>query len=189
MIPVQITFRGMEPSGAVEQRVRDRAAKLERFYDRVMSVQVVIQAPHQHHRKGQLYETRILVHIPGEELVIDREGTRDHAHEDVYVAVRDAFDAAERRLEDRARRRDHRSKVHEVPVHGRVVRLMPQDGYGFIETSDGLEVYFHENSVIESRFADLGVGDEVRIEVADRESDKGPQATTVTPVGRHHLVS
>lgn len=188
MTPVQITFRGMEPSQAIEQRVRDRTAQLERFCDQIRSVHVVVQAPHQHHHQGQLYETRILVHLPGEELVVNREGSRDHAHEDVYVAVRDAFDAAQRRIEDFVRRRDHRNKVHEVPVHGRVARLMPQDGYGFLETSDGLEVYFHENSVVEGRFADLTVGDEVRIELADRESDKGPQATTVRPMVHHHLL-
>jgi ribosomal subunit interface protein len=98
----------MEPSDAVTDRVRERATQLDHFLEGITAVHVTVQAPHQHHHKGQLYEVHILVHAPGKEIVINREGSRDHAHEDVYVAIRDAFDAAERRIEDFARRRDHR---------------------------------------------------------------------------------
>jgi len=69
-----------------------------------------------------------------------------------------------------------------------VVRLFPDDGYGFIETADGQEVYFHRNSVVEGDFAKLAVDSEVRVEIAYGESEKGPQATTVRPVGKHHIV-
>jgi ribosomal subunit interface protein len=110
-IPLQIAFRGMDPSPAVEDRVRERSAQLERFHDRITSCRVVVQAPHQHHQKGGLYEVRVDLHVPGAEIVINHEGSQEHAHEDVYVAVRDAFDAAERKLEDHVRRHDHRKKV------------------------------------------------------------------------------
>ena len=99
---LQISFRGMEPSPAVEARIRERAARLDRLYDRITSCHVVVQAPHQHHHRGKLYEVRIQLRVPRTELLINREGVRDHAHEDVYVAIRDAFEAAERRLEDHA---------------------------------------------------------------------------------------
>ncbi len=99
----------MEPSPAVDARIRERAARLERFHDRIGGCHVTVQAPHQHHHKGQLYEVRLRVHVAGAEIVIDREGSQDHAHEDVYVAVRDAFDAAERKLEDHVRRHEHRA--------------------------------------------------------------------------------
>jgi cold shock CspA family protein len=68
-----------------------------------------------------------------------------------------------------------------------VVRLFEE--YGFLETSDGLEVYFHRNSVPEGRYDELEVGSEVRVIVAEKEGDEGPQASTVTPVGKHHITS
>jgi cold shock CspA family protein len=126
--------------------------------------------------------------MPGQEIVINHEGASNHAHEDVYVAIRDAFDALDRRLEDTVRRRDHRAKVHEVPPHGRVVRIFQYEGYGFVETSDGVEVYFHKNSVVDGGFGNLELGDEVRVELSPEQSEKGPQASTIRPVGKHHLV-
>ncbi len=79
-------------------------------------------------------------------------------------------------------------KSHETPNHGRVVKLFPEEGYGFIETASGEEVYFHRNSVVNEHFGKLKEGDEVRVEFAVDESEKGPQATTVKPIGKHHLV-
>ena len=179
--PLQITFRSMEPSEAVERRVRALAQRLERFHDRITSCHVTIQAPHQHHRQGVLYDIHLRLGVPNGEIDISRSGTNNHAHEDPYVAIQAAFDAATRQLEDLTRRSDHRARKHTEPTHGQVVRLFPQDGYGFIDTSDGLEVYFHEHSVLGPGFDKLEIGDEVTLEVADQESNKGPQATTVHP--------
>jgi cold shock CspA family protein len=115
---------------------------------------------------------------------VTRSGPKDHAHEDVYVAIRDAFDAAVRRLEDHVRERRGKVKTHEEPLHGTVRMVDPAGGFGFIETPQG-EVYFHRNSVVEGDFARLEPGAEVRLEVAERESAEGWQATTVRPTGRH----
>lgn len=108
--PLQITFRGMEPSTFVEARVHELAARLERFEDRITSCHVTIQAPHQHHRNGQLYEVTIRLGLPGGEIVVDHEGSQNQARVDVYVAVRDAFDAALRRLEARCSRLEPRAR-------------------------------------------------------------------------------
>ena len=178
----------MDASPAVEQRVRERTDRLERFYDRIVDCHVMVMAPHRSQQQGRLYQVHIRIAVPGEDVVISHERPQDPAHADVYVALRDAFEAAERRLEDYARRREQHVKTHDVPQHGRVVRLFPQDGYGFVETADGIETYFHENALVDGRFADLELGDEVRVELAEQESDKGPQATTVRPVGKHHLI-
>jgi ribosomal subunit interface protein len=102
---VQISFRGVEPSAAVEDRIRERVARLRRLDDRITSCHVVVHAPHRHRHKGRLYEARIRLCRPGHELIINGEGRQDRSHEDVYVAVRDAFEAAERRLEDERERR------------------------------------------------------------------------------------
>ena len=119
-IPLQISFRNMEPSPAVEARIRKKAAKLERFHDRIVGCTVVVEAPHRHHHKGKLYSVHVDISVPGKDLVIGRAKPLDHAHEDVYVAIRDAFDAAVRRLEDQARkmRGDVKTRVRRAPIEG-----------------------------------------------------------------------
>jgi len=185
-IPLQISFRNMDPSPAVEERIRKKAAKLERFHDRIVGCTVVVEAPHRHHHKGKLYNVRIDISVPGKDLVVDRAKPLDHAHEDVYVAIRDAFNAAVRRLEDQTRKMRGGLKSHAVPPHGKIASLF--DDYGFITTADGEEVYFHQNSLVGANFDTLKVGNEVTLVVAEEEGVEGLQASTVKPVGKHHIV-
>jgi ribosomal subunit interface protein len=103
-IPLQISFRNMDPSPAVEAIVREKAAKLDRFFERIVSCDVTIEAPHRRHHKGKLYKVRIDIGVPGKDVHVNQEGPKNQAHEDVNVAIRDAFDAAVRQLEDHARR-------------------------------------------------------------------------------------
>jgi ribosomal subunit interface protein len=184
-IPLRVTFRDMDPSPAVEARIRAKVDKLHTYFDRITGCQVAIEAGHRHQRKGKLYNVRIALRLPGEELHVGHAGRLDHAHEDVYVAIRDAFDALVRRLEDHARRFRGDVKMHAVPDHGRVARLF--EDYGFIETADGNEVYFHANSVADQAFKRLEVGAEVRVVIAEGESPHGAQASTVVPIGKHHI--
>ncbi len=186
--PVEISFRNMDHSDAVEANVREKIARLGQFSDRIHYIRAVVEKAHRHGHKGELYGVNITVGVPGKDVVVSRTGPLDHAHENVYVAVRDAFQAATRILEDHVRIARRDVKVHEAPPHGKVIRLFPYEGYGFIETPDGLEVYFHKNSVIEGAFDKLEVGAEVRYVLAENESLKGPQASTVKPVGKHHPV-
>lgn len=185
-LPLQITFREMPPSPAVEANIREKAARLDRFSEHIMACRVVVEAPHRHHRRGKLYHVRVDLTVPGGELVVSREPAAHHAHEDVYVAIRDAFDATVRQLEDYVRRQRCQTKLHEAPLYGRVTRMMPAENHGFIETSDGREVYFHRNSVLGDGFDRLEVGDEVRF--AEEVGDEGPQASTVRAVGKHHPI-
>lgn len=111
----------------------------------------------------------------------------DAPHGDLYVAIRDAFAAARRRLQDYARRQRRAVKVHEVDPHARVHTLFPEEGYGFLETADGAEVYFHRNSLIRGAFDELAIGTEVTC-VAE-EGDNGLQASTVRVAGGHHSAS
>jgi len=102
-IPLQITFRNMPASLAVRMRIEALAAKLARFNDRLTSCRVVVRAPHRHHRKGKLYQVSIDAKVPGSEITVNRDPGENHAHRDVYVAVRDAFAALTRQLEDATR--------------------------------------------------------------------------------------
>jgi len=187
-IPLQVSFRNMDRSEAVEARVREKAEKLEKYFDHLTSCRVVVEAPERRHHKGKLFHVRIELGVPGKDLIVNRHPKDKHAHEDVYVAIRDAFQAARRQLEDHGRKLDGKVKTHDVPLHGKVARLFLDEGYGFISASDGREIYFHKNSVLSEGFDKLEVGKEVRLVVAERESAEGPQASTVEPIGKHHLV-
>jgi ribosomal subunit interface protein len=177
----------MEPSAAVEENIREKAGKREQFYDRIMSCRVVVEVPHGHQHQGRLYQVRIDLGVPDGELVVSHEHHhRDHAHEDVYVAIRDAFDAMKRQLEDYARKRRGKVKQHEAPGGGHVISLHPEEDYGKIETPDGRVIYFHRNSVLNNEFDRLEVGTEVRF--AEEAGEQGPQASSVTLVGKHHVV-
>lgn len=179
-LPLQVTLRDISPSEAIEAYIRERAAKLEQFYDRIVSCRVVVEAPVRHHRKGGPYKVRIDLTVPGDELVVDRQ-----VDEDLYVAIRDAFHAARRKLEDYARRQRGAVKVHEASPHARVAKLFPEEGYGFLETADGREVYFHRNSVKDSGFDRLEIGTEVRF--AEGSGEQGPQASAVIIVGKRQV--
>ncbi len=185
-LPLQITFRNMEASPAMEGLIREKAAKLDRYHNHIMSCRVMVEARHRHRHKGVIYHVRLDITVPGKEIVISREPELDHAHEDVYVAIRDAFDAARRRLEDAARKERSEIKHREVPPHGRIQSLNPQRGYGYIFTSEGREVYFHRNAVMNGDFERLEAGSEVRFHL--EETSEGPRATSVYLVGKHHPV-
>lgn len=180
-IPLEVSFRNVAPSAAIEAAIREKAAKLEEFYDRITSARVVVETPHRRHRQGKLFHVRIDLRVPNREIVVSREPAEHHAFEDVYVAIRDAFDAAKRQLEDHVREATGRTKAHETMPHGRVARLDVEKGFGFIETPDGREVYFHRNSVVGADFARLSAGDEVRF--AEEAGEQGPQASTVHLAG------
>jgi len=174
-LPLQITVRNVSLSEVAKDDIREKAAKLDTFCDRIMSCRVVVEAPHRHRHQGLLYNVRIDMTVPGGELVVKRE-----PHEDVYVAIRDAFDAARRQLQDYVRRQRGDVKIHEGAPHARVNKLFPEEGYGFLETPDGREIYFHRNSVLNAGFDRLEIGTLVRF--AEEEGEQGSQASTVIPV-------
>lgn len=110
--PIQITFRHMETSAAVEARVRELAARIERFNDRITSCHVVIEAPPAHRNKGAPFTVKIDLIVPGSELHVNSERAEHPEHVDVYVALRDAFDAVKRVLQDHTRERRGEVKRH-----------------------------------------------------------------------------
>lgn len=184
-IPLQVTFKGMDPSPAMEARIRDKAGRLERFADFILRCHVTIEAPHQHHHQGRMYRARVELDVPQGRIVTGQEGPRDHAHEDPYVALRDSFAAATRRLEDHVRKLGGAVKHHEPAlVSGRIARFVAGEDYGFIETASGEEVYFHRNAVAKDAFGRLRVGDHVHLAIT--EGENGPQASAVHPVGAGH---
>ncbi|MBZ5600744.1 MAG: cold shock domain-containing protein [Acidobacteriia bacterium] len=191
-LPPQITLRNMDPIADLEPAVLKEIAVLERFFARIMSCRVMIEGP-RGRRFGGLYRVRIDLGVPNEELVVEHvpslHGTlRDieaskktkqsepkRTRRDVNRAIHQAFREMRRRLQDYARRLQGQTKQHENPVAARVGRLF--EDYGFLETPDGREIYFHRNSVLDGHFNLLRVGSEVRF--AEEPGDKGPQASSV----------
>lgn len=184
-LPVQINFRQMEASEALETRIREKIQGLEQLFDRITSCHVVVEMSNKNHHQGNLFHVRIDLRVPGKELVVSRD-PKDHAHEDAHVAVRDAFDAMKRQLKSYARVKRAEVKTHDTPPHGKIVHVSPTQDYGRIMTPDGRDIYFHRNSVIDSQLDQLDEGMEVRF--TETMGDNGPQASTVKLVGKHHIV-
>jgi ribosomal subunit interface protein len=186
-LPVEITFRDMPVSEALEENIREKVEKLEQFCDHITSCRVVIETSHQHKHKGNLYHIRIDLTVPGQELVVSRDPSENLAHADAYVAVRDAFTAARRQLEKyvQSNRRDekaHRAvKGNGATPPARIMELIPMQDYGRLLTHEGREIYFHRNSLVNGDFDKLSVGDMVRFN--EEMGDDGPQASSV------HLLS
>jgi ribosomal subunit interface protein len=172
-IPLQITFRNMPHSEAIEAKINQKAAKLDRYYDRIMSCRVVVEESQRRQHQGNLFGVHIDITVPGKELAVTRE-----ENEDPYVAVRDAFNTAVRLLEEHARRKRGEVKTHEVPPAGRIIRLIPDQSYGFIITPDHREIYFHRNSVLNDDFNQLSLG--VAVTYIEEQGKEGPQAARVT---------
>jgi cold shock CspA family protein len=201
ILPVQVTFRDAQPYKEAEQWVREEAAKLDEFYPKITSCLVLVEAPHRHRQWGNPYQVRVDLSVPGKELVITNEPsvhssaqrakeTRrakrleiEARHKDLHLVIRNAFRAARRQLQDYVRRHRRELKTHETPPRARVSRLVPEQGYGFLTTPDGREIYFHEKSVLNAAFSRLEVGSEVNF--AEEEGEKGAQASTVR-ITRHH---
>jgi len=111
-LPLQVSFRHMEHSGEIETLIREKAAKLDTFAGDIMGCRVVVEMAGKHHKQGNLYEVRIDLTLPGEEIAVSREPGEHAEYRDLHVALRDAFDAAARRVEDYVRRRRGAVKTH-----------------------------------------------------------------------------
>ena len=115
-IPLQITFHGIDHSEAVEAKIREKVGKLEQFCDRITSCRVAIESHHRNtsnlHHKGEPFHIRIDVTVPGTELVVKRDPKDSHDHEDVFIALRDAFQAMERQVKEFVARQRGDVKAH-----------------------------------------------------------------------------
>jgi len=177
--PLQISMRNLESSEPVRELIRKCVAKLEVFFDRITSCRVTIEVPQRFAAGVPIsYNVHIDIKVPREEIVIKRQ-----ADSLLLTAIQEAFDAAGRRLQDYARRTRGDVRGTAGGNRGTVTQLFPLEGYGFLMTDDGREVYFHRHSVLDHDFDRLEVGSVVRF--AEEAGDHGPQASTVALAGGH----
>jgi len=181
-VPLELSFKNMEQSDAIKALVQEKVARLDSLYDRLTSCRVSVEAPHKQHRKGNQYHVRIFMGVPKGELVVSRDPGDVHAHEDLRIAIRDAFGAAERQLKEHARKFRGDVKAHVAPLQGRIVNIFPEQDYGFIGTTDHREIYFHRNAVVDAEFDDLDTGQTVELAIDFGDGVMTPHASTVKPI-------
>lgn len=181
--PPEITVVDFEKPDWLEDRVRARIGRLERISDRLIGCKVWIRAPHRRHRTGTRYQVDIEVATPERVLAVDRDPGDAAAHEDLTVAIRDAFDAIERQLRRWKQQHGGRPAVHAAPLQGKVAELDAEGGFGQIAAADGRLVYFHANSVAGDISA-LSVGTPVELSVDEGDAEDGHHASMVRPISR-----
>ncbi|MBK5912283.1 hypothetical protein CCR85_12360 [Rhodothalassium salexigens] len=186
-VPPQIAFENFDPPPAVRARVERELDKLDALFAGLISAHVVVRAPGRHRVQGDLYDVSIHLTLPqGRAVAVTRHPPERQAHQDVLVAIRDAFDAARRQLQDAVREMRGQIKAHAGAPLATVKALIGAQDHGFLTTDDGRELYFHRNSVVDGDFDRLSVGD--RVAFHEQRARKGPQASTVRPLGKHALL-
>jgi cold shock CspA family protein/ribosome-associated translation inhibitor RaiA len=201
-LPVQISFHGLAHSEPIEADIRERIAWLEEYYPAIVGCRVAVEVPHRHRHDGRHFHVRVELTVPGSPPIVvshepSQHGPLKDAEEPAHrkgsevvaidryarAAVHDAFDRARRRLQDVAREQRGVVKAHVTPPHGVVAEISRRDGFGFILAGERL-VYFNRASVLHDAFDALEVGTQVAF--AEELGDKGPQASSVRVLGKHH---
>jgi cold shock CspA family protein/ribosome-associated translation inhibitor RaiA len=184
--PIEIDFQGIDARPDIQAVMTKHVAELEQRCGRITACRVVLKGPGGHHRTGGLYEVNIRLALPdGREVNVDRTAQADERHSDLDFAINDAFKRARRQLQDQVRELQGQVKHHEGMAIGTVVQLDPLGEFGLLESSDGQEIYFHRNSVLDGGYSRLAVGS--RVTYAEEMGEKGPQASTVKLMGKHSL--
>jgi cold shock CspA family protein/ribosome-associated translation inhibitor RaiA len=182
--PAEIEFVGLAPLPEVRAEIDRHLAQLENRFGRITSCRVAVRGDGR--RNGSRYEVTIHLALPNHKDVnVDYSRPADKRSTEVRTALNDAFKRARRQLQDRVRRMARQVKHHNPTPIGRVARIDPSGDFGFIATSDGREIYFHRNSVLNGAFARLRPGSTVAF--AEEDGEKGAQASTVRPTSKRPL--
>jgi cold shock CspA family protein len=183
-VPLKMTFRNVEKTTAIETLIRKQATKLERVCPYLVSCQISIEKPQAHQKSGNPFRVRVAVTVPPEhKLVTIRDAGEGDLHERLSTVVRRAFDATQRQLKKLVDKQRGAVKAHPAQeVAGFVLRLFRDEGYGFIESVDGREIYFHEDSLRAGEFDRLEIG--TGVQWNEEQGEEGPQASFVKIVDK-----
>jgi cold shock CspA family protein len=184
---VQVVLKKVPRPAAIREEVLKAAEVLERFHSRITSCRVAVTNPDSRHASGGLFDVHIVLQMPGRpDVVVSRRAGDRPEGEHLNVALRKAFATVRRQLQDSVRRLRGDIKAHAGPETAKVAKLLAREGYGFLETAEGREIYFHRNSVTGGAFGDLKTGMHVRF--VETAGEKGAQASTVTPIETTRVV-
>ncbi|MGB8366385.1 MAG: cold shock domain-containing protein [Rhizomicrobium sp.] len=177
--PLKLEIEGFEPSVHLREEIANNIAKLERRFGRITSCRVAIRAPDAHHKMGEPYFVTVWLSLTDHRDVSVKPPPRglDHRQGNVIFAVNDAFRRADRQLRDHASQLKRQVKTHAHEPKGRILRLDSNGEFGFLESDDGREIYFHAHSVLDGKFDRLKPG--MQVTYHEEMGEKGPQASTV----------
>ncbi|MDX6749535.1 HPF/RaiA family ribosome-associated protein [Geminicoccaceae bacterium 1502E] len=183
--PLQITFRNIERSEALEGRIRERVGRLERLHPDIIGCRVVVETPYRSPGAGKVpVGLSVEVEVPGRTMVSKSSEEPRETKDGTGRVVTTVFDAIERQLEDARRIRRKDVKEHEAEMEaGRIVRLFPEERYGFVEVSGGTNLFFSETVLQGLAFEALDSGTMVAVTRASGEGPMGPQASSVRRMG------
>lgn len=180
--PLQVTYKGTESSEAFDALIRQRVEALDRLYPRILGCRVVVEVPHRSAESGKVpLAVTVEVEVPNRNMVVGSDSQERHEVKNDHTApLNNAFDAVERQLERIADQRGGPPRLEEAtPQTGMIVRLFPDQSYGFIEIDNAPELYFTRNAVVGGDYDDLEVGMMVQVTRATDEGPMGPQASSV----------
>jgi ribosome-associated translation inhibitor RaiA len=179
--PLQITFKNLDKSEHLEALIRDRVDKLDHVYPRLIGCRVVLEAPTRTATAKASLGISIELDVPGRpKIIAKRQDERRDAKGDNLKLIAQAFDAAQRQLEDLARVASRDVKSHESAGEtGCIKQVALQEDHGFVELAQGDSLYFSRAAVIDNRFEDLKPGMMVHVTRAAREGSMGPQASAI----------
>lgn len=183
-VPLELTFRGVKKTEALDDLVRDKVDKLHRVCDYLTSCRVAVERPQGNPSTGSSYRVRVAVQVPrGHELVAVREPSQGTVNDTLETVIHRTFDAMRSQLEQLVAKQRRDVKAHpSQDMVGIVDQLFPDEDHGFLKTPEGESVYFHRNAVVNEDLEDLVVGTGVRY--VEEMGEQGPQASTVQVVAR-----
>lgn len=183
-LPLDISYRNVDKTEALDTLIRDKATKLEEVCDHIMGCHIAIEQTHTNPDQGSPYRVRIDLTVPpNHEIVAEKSPDEGIQYDSLQMVIRDAFEAARRQLKELNEKQNNRTKSHPEQVTGGIVtKLFPDEGYGFLKAFDDQEIYFHRNSVLHDDFDRLTVGTGVQFFVT--QGEEGPQASTVRLINK-----
>lgn len=183
-VPLQVSYRDVPKTDALENLIREKVAKLEQFCDHINSCRVAVERAHEHPSHGSPFRVRIDLTVPpGHELAVVKNPAEGNQYDPVDSVIRDAFEAARRQLVSLNRKQQGQVKQHPNQAMTAIVtQLFPEENYGFLKTLEGQDVYFNRNSVLHDDFDRLEIGTGVRFMMT--EAEEGPRATTIQIVNK-----
>jgi cold shock CspA family protein len=175
-----ITWHKIPPSEAIEAIIRQRIVSIEKFCPDAIGLRVTLDAPQRQRNAGRGFEARLHLDLPGPDLDVARSVRQGHAAPDLTLAVNAAFSALEERIKQSRRVKGALEvKHHPEIIHGEIVEIEPELGYGFVRADDGREVYFQKDSLVTGDWANLKTGSRLRFR--EQDGEKGPFAADVAP--------
>jgi cold shock CspA family protein/ribosome-associated translation inhibitor RaiA len=178
-VPLEIFYKDINKTDSLDELINEKISRLEKMCNHITSCSIAIEKPNATIRQGNPYRVRITLKVPpGHEIAVSKEPGDNDKDDPLPAVIRNAFIAMEKQLKKLVQlQRDEVKKHPEQEVRAIVTRIYPEDGYGFIRTINGREIYFHKNSVLNQDFAKIQEGTGVRF--FETEGEKGPQASTV----------